>query len=138
MLYLGAHAPYFSLPLLFLFSPSFFPEVALIYVLHVLKPSLNLPVARVYKHTSVQPGHRQVQETLPYFSLPLLLLFSPSSFPEVTLIYVLRVLKPSLNLPVAGVYKHTSVHPGHRQVQETLGRITTNVSLIYQPYQGKA
>ena len=36
--------------LLLLFSPSFFLEVTLIYVLHVFKPSLNLPVARVYKH----------------------------------------------------------------------------------------
>ena len=33
-----------------LFSPSFFLEVTLIYVLHVFKPSLNLPVARVYQH----------------------------------------------------------------------------------------
>ena len=41
---------YFFHPLLLLFSPSFFLEVTLIYVLHVLKPSLNLPVARVYKH----------------------------------------------------------------------------------------
>ena len=41
---------YFFHPLPLLFSPSFFLEVTLICVLHVLKPSLNLPVARVYKH----------------------------------------------------------------------------------------
>ena len=40
---------YFFHPLL-LFSASFFLEVTLIYVLYVFKPSLNLPVARVYKH----------------------------------------------------------------------------------------
>ena len=38
-------------PLPLLFSPSFFLEVTLIYV-HLLKPRLNLPVARVIKHTS--------------------------------------------------------------------------------------
>ena len=47
-----------------------------------------------------------LQSSEDYFSLPLLLLFSPSFFLEVTLIYVLRVLKPSLNLPVIRVCKH--------------------------------
>ena len=42
-------------------------------------------------------------------SLPLLPLFSSSAFLEATLKYVLRVLKPSLILTVARVYKHTSV-----------------------------
>ena len=31
---------------------SFFYEATLMYIVHVLKPSLILPVARVYKHTS--------------------------------------------------------------------------------------
>ena len=40
-------------PLLFglLFSPSFFLEATLIYMNRALKPSLTLPVARVYKET---------------------------------------------------------------------------------------
>ena len=42
-----------SLPLLLLFSPSVFLEATLVYVFYVLKPSLILPVARVYKHTNV-------------------------------------------------------------------------------------
>ena len=46
---------YFFHSLLLLFSPSLFLKVTLIYA-HVLKPSLNLPVARVIKHQT--PGRK--------------------------------------------------------------------------------
>ena len=36
-----------------MFSPSFFLKAALIHLLRVLKPSLILPVARVYKHNII-------------------------------------------------------------------------------------
>ena len=53
---------YFFHPLLFLFSPSFFLEVTLIYV-HVFKPSLNLPVARVIKHPLPERKPKPVHDT---------------------------------------------------------------------------
>ena len=66
-------------------------------------------------------------------SLPLLLLFSPSSFLEVTLTYVLRVLKPSLILPVARVYEHSLPKTTEKKYR-LLSIYSTTVSYWYVLY----
>ena len=72
-------------------------------------------------------------------SLPLFPLFSSCVFLGATLIYILRVLKPSLIQPVARVYKHNLdqielLSPTHGQrSQQQSGKISLQSILINTP-----
>ena len=72
-------------------------------------------------------------------SLPLFPLFSSCVFLGATLIYILRVLKPSLTRPVARVYKHNLdqielLSPTHGQrSQQQSGQISLQSILINTP-----